>query len=295
MHPASPDDNPAASSPANPHLQTLADALGVRVRYGSGPYDLALPVLDFLRSDLYRTVPGDVAYARGLDALREAVARADALAAGLDEKGKLYLSFADDEARSFHLFREWALDGQPRADWQDAALARAFVRFLAREVRAAARMRDIYSAGASLVDGNPAAFPSVRVVDAVAEGKSEPLVAHPAARFLSVYSVEVRDGGPEEGGWTWTRKTLRATFALPGEVDDFCVDALAVSSPATLALARDAADRMGLTLPGSRIPTRDGGDREARPAYSAAPEVDAELSLEPFPGSETCTAPEPWE
>jgi hypothetical protein len=295
MHPASPDDNPAASSPANPHLQTLADALGVRVRYGSGPYDLALPVLDFLRSDLYRTVPGDIPYSHGLAALREAVDRATTLAAGLDRDGKLYLSFADHDARSFHLFREWALDGQPRAAWQDAALARAFARFLAREVRAAARIRDTYTAGASLVDGNPAAFPSVRAVDAVADGKPEPLVAHPAARFLSVYSVEVRDGGPEEGGWTWTRKTLRATFALPGEVDDFCVDALTATAPATLDLARDAAARMGLTLPGTTYPTPDGGTRTARPAYSAAPEVDAELSLEPFPGSETCTAPEPWE
>jgi hypothetical protein len=292
MHPASPDANPAASSPALAHL---ADALGVRLHLGSGPYALALPVLDFLRSDLYRTVPGDLAYTRGLDALREAVDRAKALADGLDRDGKLYLSFADDEARSFHLFREWALDGQPRAAWQEAALARAFARFLAREVRAAARIRDTYTAGASLVDGNPAAFPSVRAVDAVAEGKSEPLVAHPAARVLSVYSVEVRDGGPEEGGWTWTRKTLRATFALPGEVDDFCVDALAATAPATLDLARDAAARMGLTLPGTTDPTRDGGTRTARPAYSAAPEVDAELSLEPFPGSETCTAPEPWE
>jgi hypothetical protein len=292
MHPASPDANPAASSPALAHL---ADALGVRLHLGSGPYALGLPVLDFLRSDLYRTVPGDVAYARGLDALREAVDRAATLAAGLDRDGKLYLSFADDEARSFHLFREWALDGQPRAAWQEAALARAFARFLAREVRAAARIRDTYTAGASLVDGNPAAFPSVRAVDAVADGKSEPLVAHPTARFLSVYSVEVRDGGPEEGGWTWTRKTLRATFALPGEVDDFCVDALAATSPATLDLAREAAARMGLTLPGTTYPTPDGGTRTARPAYSAAPEVDAELSLEPFPGSETCTAPEPWE
>lgn len=295
MHPASPDANPAASSPALPHLQTLADALGVRVRYGSGTYALAVPVLDFLRSDLFRTVPGDVAFHRGLDALREAVDRATTLADGLDRDGKLFLSFADDEARTVHLFREWALDEQPRAAWQEAALARAFARHLAREVRAAARIRDTYSAGASLVDGNPAAFPSLRVVDAVADGKPEPLVAHPTARFLSVYSVEVRDGGPEEGGWTWTRKTLRATFALPGEVDDFCVDALSVSSPATLALARDAAARMGLTLHGDRVPTRDGGDRPARPAYSAAPEVDAELTLEPFPGSETCTAPEPWE
>jgi hypothetical protein len=292
MHPASPDANPADSSPA---LTKLADALGVRVRYGFGPYDLALPVLDFLRSDLYRTAPGDIPYSHGLDALREAAARADALAAGLDEKGKLWLNFAAEENRLFHNFRDWALDGQPREPWQEAALARSFVRFLAREVRAAARTRDIYSAGASLVDGNPAAFPSVRVVDAVAEGKSEPLVAHPTARFLSVYSVEVRDGGPEEGGWTWTRKTLRATFALPGEVDDFCVDALSVSSPATLDLAREAAARMGLTLPGTTYPTPDGGTRKARPAYSAAPEVDAELSLEPFPGSETCTAPDPWE
>ena len=289
MHPASPDANPADSSPA---LTKLADALGVRVRYGSGPYDLALPVLDFLRSDLYRTVPGDIPYSHGLDALREAAARAEALAAGLDEKGKLWLNFAAEENRLFHNFRDWALDGQPREPWQEAALTRSFVRFLAREVRAAARMRDIYSAGASLVDGNPAAFPSVRVVDAVAEGKSEPLVAHPTARFLSVYSVEVRDGGPEEGGWTWTRKTLRATFALPEPTEDFTADA---ADPATLALARDAADRMGLTLPGTTYPTPDGGTRKARPAYSAAPEVDAELSLEPFPGSETCTAPTPWE
>jgi hypothetical protein len=294
MHPASPDENPAASSPALPHLQTLADALGVRVRYGSGPYDLAVPVLDALRTG-NQSVPGDLAFARGLDALREAVDRAKALADGLDRDGKLYLSFADDEARSFHLFREWALDGQPRAAWQEAALARAFARFLAREVRTAARIRDIYTAGAATLDGNPEGFPSVRAVDAVADGKPEPLVAFPRARFLSVYSVEVRDGGPEEGGWTWTRKTLRATFALPGDVEDFCVDALSVSSPATLALARDAADRMGLTLPGTTYPTPDGGTRKARPAYSAAPEVDAELSLEPFPGSETCTAPEPWE
>jgi hypothetical protein len=288
MHPASPDANPAASSPALAHL---ADALGVRLHLGSGSYALAVPVLDFLRSDLYRTVPGDIPFARGLDALREAVARAKALADGLDRDGKLYLSF-DDDTRLFHNFREWALDGQPRADWQEAALARAFARFLAREVRAAALIRDTYSAGASLVDGNPAAFPSLRAADAVADGKPEPLVAHPAARFLSVYSVEVRDGGPEEGGWTWTRKTLRATFALPEPTEDFDP---ANAAPYVLALARATAEGMGLVLAGDTYPTPDGGTRPARPAYSAAPEVDAELSLEPFPGSETCTAPEPWE
>ena len=288
MQPASPDANPAAPSPA---LRNLADALGVRLDFGPGLYALAVPVLDALRASL-QTVPGDLAYAHGLDALREAVARADALAAGLDDRGRTFLRFADDEARSFHLFREWALDGQPREPWQEAALARAFVRFLAREVRTAARMRDIYTAGAAILDGNPSGFPSLRAVDAVAEGKPEPLVAHPVARFLSVYAVEVNDGGPEEGGWTWTRKTLRATFALPEPTEDF---APAAADPATLALAREAADRMGLTLPGTTYPTPDGGTRTARPAYSAAPEVDAELSLEPFPGSETCQAPEPWE
>lgn len=289
MHPATPDDNPAAPSTA---LRNLADALGVRYDLGTGPYGLAVPVLDALRSPSFQTVPGDLAYAHGLDALREAVARADTLAAGLDDRGRTFLRFADDDARTFHLFREWALDGQPREPWQEAALARAFVRFLAREVRSAARMRDIYIAGASLLDGNPSGFPSLRVVDAAVKGEPEPLVAHPVARFLSVYEVEVNDGGPEEGGWTWTRKTLRATFALPSPTEDF--DA-AAADPATLALAREAADRMGLTLPGDRVPLRDGGDRPARPAYSAAPEVDAELSLEPFPGSETCQAPTPWE
>lgn len=290
MQPASPDANPAASSPA---LRNLADALGVRLDFGSGPYALAVPVLDALRSPAAQTCPGDLTYAHGLHALREAVARFDALAAGLDEKDRTFLRFADDyEGRSYHNFREWALDGQPRSAWQEAALARALVRFLAREVRSAARMRDIYTAGAAILDGNPSGFPSVRVVDAVAEGKPEPLVAHPVARFLSVYEVEVRDGGPEEGGWTWTRKTLRATFALPEPTEDFAPDA---ADPATLALAREAAARMGLTLPGDRVPLRDGGDRPARPAHSAAPEVDAELSLEPFPGSETCQAPEPWE
>ena len=290
MQPASPDANPAAPSPA---LRNLADALGVRLDFGPGLYALAVPVLDALRSPSFQTVPGDLAYAHGLDALREAVARADALAAGLDEKGRMFLRFADEyEGRGFHNFREWALDTQPRDPWQEAALARAFVRFLAREVRSAARMRDIYIAGASLLDGNPSGFPSLRVVEAAVEGKPEPLVAHPVARFLSVYAVEVNDGGPEEGGWTWTRKTLRATFALPSPTEDFDADA---ADPATLALAREAADRMGLTLPGTTYPTPDGGTRTARPAYSAAPEVDAELSLEPFPGSETCQAPTPWE
>lgn len=289
MQPASPDANPAAPSPA---LRNLADALGVRLSLGSGPYAHAVPVLDALRADAFRTVPGDLAFAHGLDALREAVARAEALAAGLDDRGRTFLRFADDDARTFHGFREWALDGQPREPWQEAALARAFVRFLAREVRSAARMRDTYTAGAAILDGNPSGFPSVRAVDAVAKGEPEPLVAHPVARFLSVYEVEVRDGGPEEGGWTWTRKTLRATFALPVATEDFTADA---ADPTTRALARDAAARMGLTLPGDRVPTRDGGDRPARPAYSAAPEVDAELTLEPFPGSETCQAPEPWE
>ena len=289
MHPASPDDNPAAPSPA---LRNLADALGVRLDFGPGLYALAVPVLDALRSPAAQTVPGDLAYVHGLDALREAVDRAAALAAGLDEKGRTFLRFADDESRLFHNFREWALDGQAREPWQEAALARAFVRFLAREVRTAARMRDIYIAGASLLDGNPSGFPSLRVVEAAVEGKPEPLVAHPVARFLSVYEVEVRDGGPEEGGWTWTRKTLRATFALPSPTEDFDADA---ADPATLALAREAADRMGLTLSGDRVPLRDGGDRPARPAHSAAPEVDADLTLEPFPGSETCQAPTPWE
>jgi len=292
MHPASPDANPADSSPA---LSKLADALGVRLRLGSGSYALAVPVLDFLRSDTYRTVPGDLAYVHGLDALREAVDRAKVLADGLDEKGKLYLSFADDEARSLHLFREWALDDQPRAAWQEAALARAFARHLARQVRDAARIRDTYTAGAAILGGNPEGFPSLRAAEAVAEGKPEPLVAHPTARFLSIYSVEVRDGGPEEGGWTWTLKTLRATFALPVPTEDFAVDALADLCPGILLAARDTAARMGLTLPGDKVSVRDGGYRLARPAHSAAPEVDAELSLEPFPGSETCVAPTPWE
>ena len=221
MHPASPDENPAASSPAFPSLATLANALGVRTHLGSGPYALAVPVLDFLRSDVYRTVPGDIAFVHGVAVLREAAARAKALADGLDRDGKLYLSFADEPAQSAHAFREWALDEQPRAAWQEAALARAFVRLLAREVRTAARMRDIYTSGAQVLDGNPSGFPSLAVVDAAEKGEPEGLPSSPPARFISVYSVEVRDGGPEEGGWTWTRQTLRATFALPEPVENY--------------------------------------------------------------------------
>lgn len=289
MHPASPDDNPAAPSTA---LRNLADALGVRYDLGVGPYGLAVPVLDTFRSAAYQTVPGDLAFARGLDALREAVAAADALAAGLDEKGRTFLRFADDETRLYHNFREWALDGQAREPWQEAALARAFVRFLAKPIREAARTRDIFTAGVALVGDNPDAFPSLRVVDAAVKGEPEPLVAHPVARYLSVYYHEVVDGGPEEGGWTWHKKTLRATFALPEPTEDFdprnC-------PPYIVEAARATALALGLVLPGDTYPTRDGGTRPARPASSCAPEVDGLLVVEPFPGSDTCTAPEPWE
>jgi len=294
MHPATPDDNPAAPSTARPHLDNLAAALGVRVHLGSGPYDLAVPVLDFLRSDLYRTVPGDITFNRGLDALREAVARAAFLADGLDENGKRWLAVDAEVNLQFYNFKEWALDGQPREPWQEAALAGAFVGFLAREVRAAARIRDIYCTGAAVLDcGNPSGFPSVTRVLLAEKGEpDEALPASPPARYLSVYSHEVLNGGPEEGGWTWHKKILRATFALPEPTDNFDPAA----APAELiAVARAAADALGLTLPGDSVPTRDGGTRPARPASSCAPEVDGVLVVEPFPGSDNCTAPDPWE
>lgn len=109
--------------------------------------------------------------------------------------------------------------------------------------------------------------------------------------WLSLYRVELRDGGPEEGGWFWTRRELVASVKRSG-ILRLDVDEDARTSPADAdarAALASMAEAHGLTLAGHFITRPDGSTRPARGYRSAAPEVDAELIPERILGESAVT------
>lgn len=85
----------------------------------------------------------------------------------------------------------------------------------------------------------------------------------PEARWLTLYRIELCDGGPEEGGWHYTWQEAVATLDLAR---------FGSEEAARTALAA-IAEASGLTLPAEGL----------RGYRSAAPEVDACIELEAVP------------
>jgi hypothetical protein len=108
--------------------------------------------------------------------------------------------------------------------------------------------------------------------------------------WLSLYRVDLRDGGPEEGGWHWTRRELVAAVKRSGFLraeDDPLTSAADADARAALAAVAEA---HGLTLDGHFIARPDGTLRPARGYRSAAPEVDAQILAERVIGENVNTS-----
>lgn len=169
----------------------------------------------------------------------------------------------------------------------NAAVRIASAALAVREARRAATIvaerEDAEEAGRRILGESGIAGP--RVAEVHANGRGEG-----AAVWLSLYRVELRDGGPEEGGWHWTRRELVAAVKRSGILRD---DADPLTSPedadARAALA-SVAEAHGLTLSGHFITRPDGSTRPARGYRSAAPEVDAEILAERVVGENVETS-----
>lgn len=171
------------------------------------------------------------------------------------------------------------------ADYNAAVIIARAVRDVkdARRVAALiAEREDAEEAGRRILGESGIAGP--REAEVYANGRGEG-----AAGWLSLYRVELRDGGPEEGGWHWTRRELvaavRRSNVLRAEDDALTSDADA-DVRATLAAIAEA---HGLTLAGHFIERADGTKRPPRGYRSAAPEVDAELIAERVVGENVAT------
>ena len=168
-----------------------------------------------------------------------------------------------------------------------AEAARA-VRELRRHATFLARREDAEEAGHRILGESGITGP--REAEVHANGRGEG-----ADVWLSLYRVELRDGGPEEGGWHWTARELIASVKRSGflraEDDPLTSDA---DADARAALA-SMAEAHGLTLAGHFITRPDGSTRPARGYRSAAPEVDAEIIAERVVGSNVETSAPSYE
>jgi hypothetical protein len=168
-----------------------------------------------------------------------------------------------------------------------AAAARE-VRELRRTATFLARREDAEEAGHRILGESGIAGP--RETEVHANGRGEG-----ADVWLSLYRVDLCDGGPEEGGWHWTRRELIASVKRSGFLraeDDALTSAADADARAALA---SVAEAHGLTLDGHHVMRPDGSTRPARGYRSAAPEVDAQIIAERVVGSNVDTSAPSYE
>lgn len=162
------------------------------------------------------------------------------------------------------------------------------VRELRRHATFLARREDAEEAGYRILGESGITGP--REAEVHANGRGEG-----ADVWLSLYRVELRDGGPEEGGWHWTARELIASVKRSGFLraeDDALTSAADADARAALA---SVAEAHGLTLDGHHVMRPDGSTRPARGYRSAAPEVDAEIIAERVVGSNVETSAPSYE
>jgi hypothetical protein len=269
MHPASPGNSPAALPPAL--KSTLDFNAWTRTNARTGlDFDASLTNLrtavDDLAAALRDATPDAIRFADG--------GAFDPLCWSAGEVGPILELMA---ARP---------DGVDKLAAARLAFARDSVKVLTRLGREAAVDLDAVAVGRQVFEAfGRDVGPSVAEVNAAAAGEAW---GSPPDRWASLYRVAVNDGGPEEGGWTWTSRELVASVQID-EADadawlETACDGLAALPAAARLTLTAALDAHGLTLPGS-TPTPDGGTRPLRSPSSARPEVDAEVFLEPYPGA----------
>lgn len=162
------------------------------------------------------------------------------------------------------------------------------VRELRRTATFLARREDAEEAGHRILGESGIAGP--RETEVHANGRGEG-----ADVWLSLYRVDLCDGGPEEGGWHWTRRELIASVKRSGFLraeDDALTSAADADARAALA---SVAEAHGLTLDGHHVMRPDGSTRPARGYRSAAPEVDAQIIAERVVGSNVDTSAPSYE
>ena len=224
-------------------------------------------------------LPPVLTYADALAALESAQAAERAAREGASERAARLAELMGPLARRERLTPFELANGEDPAAFVDvnaavsianAARATGDARRVAVDL---AEREDAEEAGRRILGESGVAGP--RGAEVYANGRGEG-----AAGWLSLYRVELRDGGPEEGGWHWTRRELvaavRRSNVLRAEDDPLTSDA---DADVRAALA-SVAEAHGLTLAGHFITRADGSTRPARGYRSAAPEVDAELIAE---------------
>jgi len=163
------------------------------------------------------------------------------------------------------------------------ATAEREVREARRTATLLARREDAEEAGHRILSESGITGP--RETEVHANGRGEG-----ADGWLCLYRIDLCDGGPEEGGWHWTRRELVAAVKRSGILrgeDDALTSAADADARAALA---SVAEAHGLTLAGHFITCPDGSTRPARGYRSAAPEVDAEIIAERVIGSNVNTS-----
>lgn len=239
-------------------------------------------------------LPPVLTYADAFAALESALAAVRAAREGASERA---LAIADSLAGYGRVdltpIAPDTLSAYPErvADY-NAAVRIASAAIAVREARRAASLiaerEDAEEAGRRILGESGIAGPREAEVHANGRGDG-------AAGWLSLYRVELRDGGPEEGGWHWTRRELVAAVRRSNvlRADD---DALTSDGDADVRAAlASVAEAHGLTLASHFVERADGTLRAPRGYRSAAPEVDAELIPERVVGENVSTCAPAYE
>jgi hypothetical protein len=240
------------------------------------------------------TLPLASTYADAFAALESALAAVRAAREGASERALAIADCLADTPRHVPLspVDPLASEYPERVDAYNVAVriaqaARA-VRELRRHATILAEREDAEEAGRRILGESGIAGP--RVAEVHANGRGEG-----ADVWLSLYRVDLRDGGPEEGGWHWTRRELVAAVKRSGFLraeDDPLTSAADADARAALA---SMAEAHGLTLDGHHVMRADGTTRPARGYRSAAPEVDAEIIAERVVGENVNTSAPSYE
>jgi hypothetical protein len=225
----------------------------------------------------------DAALAAVRTAREGASERALAIADSLAGYGRVDLTPIPPETLS--AYPERVADYNAAVRIASAALA---VREARRAATIIAEREDAEEAGRRILGESGVAGPREAEVHANGRGDG-------ADGWLSLYRVELRDGGPEEGGWHWTRRELVAAVRRSNvlRADD---DALTSDGDADVRAAlASVAEAHGLTLASHFITRPDGTSRAPRGYRSCAPEVDAELIAERVVGENVNTCAPSYE
>ena len=239
-------------------------------------------------------LPPVLTYADAFAALESALAAVRAAREGASERALAIADCLADTPRHVPLSPVDPLASQypERVDAYNVAVRIAQAARDVREARRTATLiaerEDAEEAGRRILGESGIAGPREAEVHANGRGVG-------AAGWLSLYRVELCDGGPEEGGWHWTRRELVAAVRRSNvlRADD---DALTSDADADVRAAlASVAEAHGLTLAGHFITRPDGSTRPARGYRSAAPEVDAELIAERVVGENVDTSAPSYE